>query len=80
MKRMAVYPGSFDPVTFGHIDLIDRTVGLFDELIIAVARNIHKTGYFTVPERMEMIAELTAKYDNVHVGINGRLDTLQAAI
>ena len=67
MKRMAVYPGSFDPVTFGHIDLIDRTVGLFDELIIAVARNINKTGFFTVPERVEMIAELTAKYDNVSV-------------
>lgn len=67
MKRMAVYPGSFDPVTFGHIDLIDRTVGLFDELIIAVARNINKTGFFTVPERVEMIAELTEKYDNVSV-------------
>jgi pantetheine-phosphate adenylyltransferase len=67
MKRMAVYPGSFDPVTFGHIDLIDRTVGLFDELIIAVARNISKTGFFTVPERVEMIAELTEKYDNVSV-------------
>ncbi len=67
MKRMAVYPGSFDPVTFGHIDLIDRTVGLFDELIIAVARNISKTGFFTVPERVEMITELTAKYDNVSV-------------
>jgi pantetheine-phosphate adenylyltransferase len=64
---MAVYPGSFDPVTFGHIDLIDRTVGLFDELIIAVARNINKTGFFTVPERVEMIAELTEKYDNVSV-------------
>ena len=67
MKRMAVYPGSFDPVTFGHIDLIDRTVGLFDELTIAVARNISKTGFFTVPERVEMIAELTEKYDNVSV-------------
>jgi pantetheine-phosphate adenylyltransferase len=67
MQRMAVYPGSFDPVTFGHIDLIDRTVGLFDELTIAVARNINKTGFFTVPERVEMITELTAKYDNVSV-------------
>ncbi len=67
MKRIAVYPGSFDPVTLGHVDLIKRTVGLFDELVVAVARNIYKTGYFTVPERLEMIAELTKDYDNVSV-------------
>ena len=67
MKRIAVYPGSFDPVTFGHIDLIERTVGLFDELVIAVARNIYKTGFFTVPERLEMIEELTKSHNNVSV-------------
>ena len=67
MKRIAVYPGSFDPVTFGHVDLIERTVGLFDELVVAVARNIHKSGFFTVPERLEMIEELTKKYDNISV-------------
>jgi len=73
MKRIAVYPGSFDPITLGHIDLIDRTVGLFDELIIAVARNIYKTGFFTVPERLEMISELTKDYKNISVDSFGGL-------
>lgn len=73
MKRIAVYPGSFDPITLGHIDLIDRTVGLFDELIIAVARNIYKTGFFTVPERLEMISELTKGYENISVDSFGGL-------
>jgi len=67
MKRVAVYPGSFDPVTFGHIDLIQRTVGLFDELIVAIAQNIHKAGLFPVSERVEMIRELVKDYDNVEV-------------
>lgn len=67
MKRIAVYPGSFDPVTYGHIDIIERTVGLFDELIVSVAHNIKKTGFFTNSERLEMIRELTKKYDNVTV-------------
>lgn len=67
MRRIAVYPGSFDPLTYGHIDLIERTVGLFDELIVAVAHNIKKTGFFTISERLEMIRELTKKHDNVTV-------------
>lgn len=67
MKRIAVCPGSFDPITFGHIDLIERTVGMFDELVIAVARNVNKTGFFTVPERLEMIKELTEGYENISV-------------
>ena len=67
MKRIAVYPGSFDPITFGHIDLVERTVGMFDELIIAVARNVQKTGFFTVPERLEMIEELTEGYEDISV-------------
>jgi pantetheine-phosphate adenylyltransferase len=67
MKRIAVYPGSFDPVTFGHIDLIERALGLFDELIVAVAHNIQKTNLFTVTERLDMIHELVKGYDNVLV-------------
>ena len=59
MKRIAVYPGSFDPITYGHIDLIERADGLFDELIVAVARNIRKTDLFSIPERLDMIRELT---------------------
>ena len=50
MKRIAVYPGSFDPLTFGHIDLIERTVGMFDELIVAIAHNIKKAGLFPFPK------------------------------
>jgi pantetheine-phosphate adenylyltransferase len=67
MKRVAVYPGSFDPITFGHIDLIERTVGMFDELIVAIAHNIKKAGLFPVSERVEMIRELVKGYDNVSV-------------
>ncbi len=67
MKRIAVYPGSFDPITFGHIDIIERAVGLFDEMIVAIAYNIHKTGFFPVSERLEMIRELLKGHDNVSV-------------
>jgi pantetheine-phosphate adenylyltransferase len=67
MKRIAVYPGSFDPLTFGHIDLIERTVGMFDELIVAIARNIRKAGFFTVDERLDMIRDMTERYKSVSV-------------
>lgn len=67
MKRIAIYPGSFDPITYGHIDLIERTVGLFDELIIAIAHNIRKAGLFSVQERLEMIRELTSHHKSVSV-------------
>jgi len=67
MKRIAVYPGSFDPITFGHIDIIERAVGLFDEMVVAIAHNIHKTGFFPVSERLEMIRELLKGHDNVSV-------------
>jgi len=66
-KRIAIYPGSFDPITYGHIDLIERTVGLFDELIVAVAHNIRKVSLFTIQERLEMIQELIADYESVEV-------------
>jgi pantetheine-phosphate adenylyltransferase len=66
-KRIAIYPGSFDPITYGHIDLIERTVGLFDELIVAVAHNIRKVSLFTIQERLEMIQDLIADYGSVQV-------------
>ena len=56
MKRVAVYPASFDPITNGHLDLVDRALKLVDELIVAVAINVEKKGLFTVEERLEMIA------------------------
>ncbi len=67
MKRIAIYPGSFDPITYGHIDLIERAVGLFDELIVAVAHNIRKVSLFSIQERLEMISELTKQHPSVSV-------------
>ncbi len=56
--RRAIFPGSFDPLTNGHLDLIRRSLPLFDELIVAVLNNPEKNPFFTVDERCEMIAEL----------------------
>lgn len=66
MKRV-VCPGSFDPITFGHLDIIERASALFDEVVIAVLVNKTKKTLFTVDERLEMIAEVTAQYPNVRI-------------
>ena len=66
MKR-AVCPGSFDPVTFGHLDIIERASEQFDEVIVAVLANRTKASLFTVEERMEMIRQTTSKFKNVKV-------------
>lgn len=66
MKR-AVCPGSFDPITFGHLDIIERASEQFDEVIIAVLANRTKASLFTVEERMEMIRQTTSKFKNVKV-------------
>lgn len=63
----AVCPGSFDPVTLGHIDVFERAAAQFDEVIIAILVNPNKQGMFTVEERMELIAESTAHLPNVRV-------------
>lgn len=55
MKRLAIYPGSFDPVTHGHLDIIQRARHLFDELIVAVSDNASKRAYFSLPERLEFL-------------------------
>ena len=65
--RKAVCPGSFDPITFGHLDVIARASGIFDEVIIAVMVNRTKASLFTVDERISMIKEVVAKYPNVKV-------------
>jgi len=65
--KTAVYPGSFDPVTHGHMDLIKRGNALFSKLIVAVAHNSQKTPLFSVEERVEMIRELTKDLENVSV-------------
>lgn len=66
MNRV-VCPGSFDPITFGHLDIITRASALFDEVVIAVMVNKTKKTLFTVEERMEMAKEVTAAYPNVRV-------------
>lgn len=66
MKRV-VCPGSFDPITFGHLDIIERASSIFDEVVIAVMVNQTKKTLFTVEERMEMTKEVTSKYPNVKV-------------
>lgn len=65
--RRAVCPGSFDPVTNGHLDIIGRASRLFDEVIVGVLINQSKSGLFTVDERIAMLREVTASYDNVRV-------------
>jgi len=66
-KAIAIYPGSFDPLTSGHIDLIERAVRLFDNLILAVVHNPSKHALFSVSERMDMLREVAVAYPNVEV-------------
>jgi len=65
--RLAIYPGSFDPITNGHVDVIARAATLFDEVLVAVAINDAKRGLFTMEERVEMIAAGTGRFPNVKV-------------
>lgn len=67
MKKIALYPGTFDPITNGHFDVIERALGLFDEVIIAVAISQDKKPMFTLDERIEMINKAIANLDNVSV-------------
>jgi pantetheine-phosphate adenylyltransferase len=62
-----VCPGSFDPVTNGHLDIISRVSALYDEVVVAVFSNRSKSGMFTVEERMEMLSEATADWTNVTI-------------
>jgi pantetheine-phosphate adenylyltransferase len=66
-RRIAIYPASFDPITNGHLDLIDRALQLFDELIIAVAVNVDKRGLFSREERLAMVRACVGDRPNVRV-------------
>ena len=66
MKK-AIYPGSFDPVTFGHLDIISRSAKMVDKLIIAVLINKSKSSLFSMEERVRMISEYVKEYKNVEV-------------
>jgi pantetheine-phosphate adenylyltransferase len=66
---VAIYPGSFDPVTNGHLDLIMRGEKMFDHLIVAVLKNVEKEPLFTAPERVEMLREVTGQWPAVEVDV-----------
>jgi pantetheine-phosphate adenylyltransferase len=66
---LAIYPGSFDPVTNGHLDLIERGAKLFDRLIVSVLRNLEKQPLFTLEERVEMLREVARPWPNVEVDV-----------
>ena len=66
---IAIYPGSFDPVTNGHLDLIERGEKMFDLVIVAVLNNVEKQPLFSVPERVEMLREVTKKWPGVEVDL-----------
>lgn len=72
-KTIAIYPGSFDPMTNGHLDIIERSVHLFDEVVLAVAQDNNKESLFGLEERMTMMRESTAGYENVSVEVFGGL-------
>jgi len=67
MQRIAIYPGSFDPVTNGHIDVAERGLKLFDKIIVAILQNPVKSFLFTVEERLEMLELSFQKYPNIEV-------------
>jgi len=67
MGKIAVYPGSFDPVTNGHCDIVRRGLGLFDEVVVAIARNGAKDPLFTIEERLEMLHETFKEMPGVQV-------------
>jgi pantetheine-phosphate adenylyltransferase len=64
---LAICPGSFDPVTYGHLDVIGRAAALFDEVIVAVGRNSAKNYLFTLEERLELVSQTTGNWGNVTV-------------
>ncbi len=65
MKRIAIYPGTFDPITNGHLDVIERAREIFDTVIVTVAQNRSKQPLFTDEERVRMVKESVGKYENV---------------
>jgi len=69
MRTVAVYPGTFDPVTYGHLDIVRRAAAQFDRLVVACLRNLAKRPMFTADERAAMVAETTGDLDNVETAV-----------
>ena len=66
---LAIYPGSFDPVTNGHLDLIERGAKIFDRLVVGILRNLDKDPLFSLDERVEMLREVTRPWPNVEIDL-----------
>jgi pantetheine-phosphate adenylyltransferase len=66
---IAIYPGSFDPVTNGHLDLIERGEKMFDKLIVAVLKNVDKEPLFSLDERIDMLREVTKQWESVEIDV-----------
>ncbi|MBW2607534.1 MAG: pantetheine-phosphate adenylyltransferase [Deltaproteobacteria bacterium] len=67
MKRVAIYPGSFDPVTNGHLDIVERGLTIFDKIIVAILYNPGKDYLFTIEERMDMLEKSMAKFSSIEL-------------
>ena len=67
MEKVAIYPGSFDPITNGHIDMVERGLRLFDKIIVCIMCNPGKETLFTIKERLEMIRESLKKFPNIEI-------------
>lgn len=76
--KIAIYPGSFDPITIGHLDIIDRALNIFDQLYVVVSINPSKEGFFTVEERLDMLKEVLKDRPHIVVTTNDKL-TVQKA-
>ncbi len=66
--RVALYPGSFDPITYGHIDIVRRAAALFDSVVVAIALNSAKRPLFSLEERIQMLVEVLSDFPNVQIG------------
>ena len=73
MKRKALFPGSFDPFTSGHLNILKRALTMFDEVVVAVGVNQDKRGYFSMDQRMDVIRQATAGMEGVSIIKDGNL-------